>query len=108
MSVHIINAFILLAILFGLETLKLTPSSYSKISGFYRKLLHCIQHLPKATASLALYILTGSLPIKAIHHKNVLTLLGSMLRREGSIELELITRQLALKDLNSNSWTTLV
>ena len=107
-SVHIINAFTLLAIMFGLETLKLTPSDYSEIYGFHKKLLHCTQHLPKATAAPALYTLTGSLPIKAIHHKNVLTLFGSMLRREGLIEQELFARQLAVKDLTSNSWTTLV
>ena len=38
-SIHIINAFILLTIMFGLETLKLTPSDYREISGFHRKLL---------------------------------------------------------------------
>ena len=86
-SVHIINALILLAIMFGRKTLKLTQSNNNtEISGFHRKLLHSIHHLPKATAAVALYISTGSLPIKATHHKNVLTLFGSMLRREGSIE----------------------
>ena len=83
-SVYIVNAFTLAAVMFELETLK--PSDSSEISGFHRNLPHCIQHLPKATVATALYILTGSLPIKATHDNNVLTLFGSMLRREGLID----------------------
>ena len=107
-SIHIINIYILPAIMFGLDTLRLTRTDYGELANYHRKLLRCIQHLPKATAGPALYLLTGSLPVEALHHKNVLTLFGSMTRREGSTEHSIIARQLAMKDMSSKSWLTLV
>ena len=54
------------------------------------------------------YLLTGIIPISAIHPKKVWTFFCSILWQDNAIERDVICRQLTLKDLNSNSWTTQV
>jgi hypothetical protein len=67
-----------------------------------------VQHLPQSTATSALYLLTGSLPLEAWHHKSILTLFSNISRKEHSIEKEILQRQAAIKDLESNSHITTI
>ena len=64
--------------------------------------------LHQATAKPVLYLLTGSIRICAINNNKVLTFFCSVLRYDNAIERDVVCRQLALKVLNSNSWTTQV
>ena len=107
-SVSMLNTYVIPAVMHGLENLRLSSTDYQELATFHQKLLRNIQHLPRATAIPALYLLTGSTPLEAIHHRNVLTLYARMLRREDSVERDIIARQLAVKDMTSNSWVILV
>ena len=69
---------------------------------------HSIQHLPKGTATCSLYLLSGILPLKAVHHKYALTLLYNILSQPGSIEREVLITQLVTKDMSSNSWAVYI
>ena len=50
-----------IGLMYALETLRLRKTNYRDLARFHQKMLRCIQHLPKATGLLALYLLTGSL-----------------------------------------------
>ena len=87
----------------GLETLKLTKKSIEDLEIFRRDLLKRIQQLPKETANSACHILT--LPVEA--HLDALTL-GMYVRvllQNTAKEKDSVHRQLALKNLESASWT---
>lgn len=56
------------------------------------------------TADAIAYLLMGALPLDACVHKKRLSLFGSIIRMEDSVEYRLASRQLAMKDLNSSSW----
>ena len=107
-SIVMINTFIRPILMSGLDALCLGENDYDLLESYHLKLLRCIQHLPTSTAKPALYLLPGSLPLEAIHHQQVLSLYGRIIRRYNSIERELALRQLAMKDITSNSWFTMV
>jgi hypothetical protein len=107
-SISMINTYVLPVVMYGLDAIVLNAKNYHELHMFHRKLLRQVQHFPKATAIPALHLLTGSLPLEALHHKSVLSLFGRILNREESIEREVVLRQLGMKDLTSASWTSLV
>ena len=76
---------------------------YDLLESHYLKLLRFID-LAIATAKPALYLLSVSLPLEAIHHQQVLSLYGRIIQRYNSTEWAFAFRQLAMKDINSNSW----
>ena len=64
-----------------------------------------ILNLPKKTSSPPFYILTGYLPVVALMHKRVLSLIRSICRTpESAVEKQLVHRQLSVKSINSNNW----
>ena len=107
-SIPLINVYVMPTITHSLEALKLTDPEYEELERHQRLLLRQIQHLPQSTATPALYLLTGTLPMRAIVHKKILTFFGNIMRKETGIEKDVIRRQLAVKDLYSNSWVTQV
>ena len=107
-SIMIVDTYVLPAVLHGLDCLILSQQNYNALNKFHRYLIRKLQCLPLSTAIPAIYLLTGSIPIEVHHHRAVLNLFGNVIRRDGSAERAVITRQLATKSMNSNSWTTLV
>ena len=107
-STAMVNTYIKPILMSGLDALCLGEKDYELLESHHLKLLRSIQHLPTSTAKPALYLLSGSLPLEATHHQQVLSLYGRIIRRYNSIERELTLRQLAMKDINSNSWFSAV
>ena len=102
---HLLAIFIIPRLCHGLETLILSGQELATLEDFFRRNLRNIQHLPKSTATPALYLLSGFLPLKALLHIRTLTFFTSTLRRgEQSIEFRLIERQLAMKSGSSSGW----
>ena len=88
-----------------METLKLTKKSIEDLEIFRRDLLKRIQQLSKETANSSCHILTGTIPVEA--HLDALTL-GMYVRvllQNTAKEKDIVHRQLALKNLESASWT---
>ena len=100
-----IKTYIIPWLLHGLDAMVLTPTDIAALDDYYRTLLHQIQHLPQNTATPAVYLLLGSLPIEGHLDLSVLSLFNRAVSIPGSLERDIIERQLAMKDLNSNSWT---
>ena len=104
-SLASITAYVTPRLLHGLEAAVLPPKDLAKIDMFYKKLLRQIQGLPQNVATEAIYLLLNTVPIEAVLHKRVLTLLGCIARLGPENSLyKLALRQLATKQLKSNSW----
>ena len=76
----------------------------SALEDHYKLNLRHMQHLPKSTATPALYLLMGVPPMEAQVHIRTLNFFASALKRPESIEYRLIERQLAMKSSSSHSW----
>ena len=106
-SFKIINTYITPRLLHGLEATILTTSDIALLDKFHRKLLRQIQGLPESTATEAVYLLLGALPIEALWHMRILTLFGSICRLPQNHQLyRLSMRQLAVRHNNRYSWFT--
>ena len=104
-SLHMIELYIIPILTYGLEALLLSDSDYTLLEKYYRNLLRQVQHLPISSAKPAIYLLLGCIPIEAQIHRNILIYFGKIINSD-NIEFQVIERQLAMKDLSSNSWTS--
>ena len=95
------NVYIVPRLLYGLEAIKLTDQAISKLEVFHRYALRSILGLPGYTATPALHILTGQLPMENQLDIKYLTFLRSLLSVEPCREI--ILRQYANKTAKSNS-----
>jgi hypothetical protein len=96
------------ATLHGLESLRLNDTQHELLEAHHRKLIRQIQHLPISSAIPSIYLLLGAPPLEAQLHQRVLTFFAAILRRPESAECEILVRQLAVKSLDSNSWTVML
>ena len=104
-TLKLIMSYIIPTLTYGLEVLSISSQNLQKLEVFFRNLLRRTQNLPKKTASCALHILTGTTPIEAYIDTQVLSLLIRILNLREAKEKDILQRQLALKDLDSLSWT---
>ncbi len=106
-SLRIITLYIVPRLLHGLEAAVLSRKDLSRLDNYYRGLLRQVQGLPSNTATEAIYLLLGTLPIEAHLHKRTLSLMGSIARLDARNPLkQLAVRQLAVKSSRSPSWFT--
>ena len=88
--------------LYGLESIRLSKSSIHDLEMFHRKTLRCILVLPEITATSALYVISGRIPIERTIHIKFLTFLLSLLRND--LTNNVVTRQFVMKDKKSSLW----
>ena len=101
----LIQAYITPRLLHGLEATVLLKKDLAILDSFYKKLLRQVQGLPEATASEAIYLLIGTIPIEAVLHNRILSLFGSITRLKHSEALwQLTQRQLSLRADKRGSW----
>jgi len=103
-SIQLIRCYVIPRLMYGLDVILLTKRDLQKLSSYFTKLLKQIQHLPERTATSAVYLLAGQLPLEAELHKRKLTLYRNIVDNKGTIENDIAWRQLALKTRDSNSW----
>ena len=107
-SIKIWNAYISTRLSYGLEVLYLTNKNLESLEKFKRTIMRQLQHLPQSTSKAAIYLLTGTFPFEATWDRKLLTLFGILARSEGTIEKQILQRQLTMKAANSNSWAFLI
>ena len=78
-SYKIYQCYVLPRLLFGLEVLPLTQTQINILSKFHISNLRRFQSLPIRTATCAVYLLIGALPLEAELHKRQLGLLYNIL-----------------------------
>lgn len=105
-SFHLWMTYVIPRLLFGLEVVTMKKSDVQRLELFQRKFLRRIQFLPESPfpATCAIYAIIGAKPVEFILDQAILTLFGSILRDEDSIEYRLAVRQLAMKSLTATSW----
>ena len=103
-SYKIYQCYVLPRLLFGLEVLQLTKTQIGILSKFHISNLRRFQTLPIRTATCAVYLLIGALPLEAELHKRHLSLLYNVLTSTNKTIKELSTRQIAINLDNSQSY----
>ncbi|CAC5394809.1 unnamed protein product [Mytilus coruscus] len=90
----IYQAYVIPRLLYGLEILPLNSTQMTELKQFHLKTLRCFQSLPIRTATAAVYMLLGALPIEAEMHKSQLSVLYSILAPENTKLKNLVERQM--------------
>ena len=103
-SFKMYQCYVLPRLLFGLEALPITNSQLAMLSKFHVETLKRCQSLPLRTATCAVYLLIGALPIEAELHKRHLSLLHNIMVTSNETITELTKRQIAINLDNSLSY----
>ena len=99
------KTYVLPRLLYGLEILPLNKTHVATLEKFHKNSLRMIQSLPERTATAAVYLLLGALPVEAEIHKKQLSLLHSILDSDNNRIKEVLNRQISVnfdnKDVSS-------
>ena len=91
-------------LLYGLEILPLNKMQIATLEKFHRNSLRIIQSIPERTATSAVYLLLGTLPVEAEIHKKQLSLLLSILDSDNGRIKEVLDRQISVNFDNKDSY----
>ena len=93
---------------YGLESVKITSKDVDSLEKFQRNLLRQLQSLPDRCANIPVYTLLGAKPMQITLDIKMLSFFTNMIRQKGSIEYQIIGRQLAVKGTESASFTVTI
>ena len=92
-SYKIYQCYVLPRLLHALECISITKSDLNELELFHRKTLKSMQSLPSYTATSAVLLLLGALPIEGEIHRRQLSLLYGILQSDNSIVKGILDRQ---------------
>ncbi|VDI58367.1 Hypothetical predicted protein [Mytilus galloprovincialis] len=92
-SVKIYQIYVIPRLLYGLETIHIQNKDMVSLCSFHLSTLKHLQSLPNRTATSAVYLLVGALPIAAEIHKRQLSLLHSIAMSDNMSIREIARRQ---------------
>ena len=107
-SIRIWKIYVVPRLIHNLDVTKNSKTMIQKIEDYQRQSLKQIQNLPPNTSNAATYLLCGVLPIEAEVDKRTLSTFGRIIRDPTTAEYDIVRRQIAVKGLSSNSWTSKV
>ena len=91
-------------LLYGIELVLPNKTLINKLEVYQKKMLKQLLSLPTSTPDVAVYIVSGFLPIEAQIDKKVLSLFNFLtLQKDSSVEKQLAKRQMTMKYDKSNS-----
>ena len=99
--------------MYGLEALTLSRNNIEKLETYHRQNIRCMLYLPRSVATPAIHLLSGVLPVEAELHIKCLALFRNIIAASDTnipakFLKDFITRQLAMKDNKSSSWTVYI
>lgn len=94
-SYIIYKAYVLPRMLYGLEVIHVNKTQLQQMERYHLRTLRHIQSLPRRTATAAVFMLLGALPIEAEIHRKQLSLLHSVISSDNKCLQEMVQRQLA-------------
>ena len=103
-SYRIYQAYVLPRLLSGLETLPLNQTQLRELTLFHNKTLRDFQSLPQRTATSAVLLFLGALPLEAEIHRRQLSLYFGILYSKNHTLLGILHRQIAISDSHSESF----
>ena len=89
---------------YGLEVMVIRKKDMDQMENMQRKIIKQIQGLPTQAANTAAYVLIGAIPVQLVIERNMLSLLMNILRCNTSVEYQIIKRQLAMREMNGNTF----
>ena len=98
------KTYVLPRLLYRLEILPLNKTHIASLEKFHRNSLRIIQSLPERTATAAVYLLLGALPVEAEIHQKQLSLLHSILDSDNRRIKEVLHRQITVNFDNKDSF----
>ena len=96
-SYRIYQVYVIPRLLYSLDLMSLSDTHIAQLQRFHISTLRKLQSLPERTASSAVQLLLGALPIQAELHKRQLSLLHSVVCSGNQRIKGLIERQLTLR-----------
>jgi hypothetical protein len=103
-GICIYQAYALPKLLYGLDVNSITKTQLKSLEEFHLGMLRALQSLPERTATEAVYLLSGCLPVLGHVHMRKLSLVGAIARSEHTTLQTIAVRQCALKEVTSTSW----
>ena len=107
-SYQIYKTYVVPRLLYGLEIIPITKSQLEQFTRYHLRTLRNLQSLPQRTATSAVYMLLGALPIEAEIEKRQLSLLYGIISSENQCLRDLVERQLACSFDNPHSFFYMV
>jgi len=101
---NIFKIYVLPRLLYGLEIYILNQTQFEQLEAYYLNFLRKIQGLPSRSVRGITYLLLGVRPVTAEIHIRQLNLIYSIIRGENKILLQLLHRQLNVRNEDSGSW----
>ncbi len=111
MCMKMYQTYILPILTYGLQAVVLNEAERNTLELYPRQNLRCLQHIPKSTAIPAIHLLIAIPPLEAIIDIKSLSFFRNVVVTDipsppSLLIKEIIVRQVAMKDMSSNSWTT--
>ena len=89
-NLHLVKTYVLPVLLYGLELVLPCKTLINKLETYQKKMLKQILSLPTSTADVAVYVISGFLPVEGQIDKKILTLLNNVARQDNtSVEKEI-------------------
>ena len=107
-SLKLWYTYVIPRLTFGLEALVIPPKLVKELDTYQYNTLRQLQHLPRGTYKAAVYLLLGVPPMEGHLDRKTITLFGHVARNTSTVEHDVVSRQLAVKDLTSASWSTTI
>ena len=102
---HILKMHIIPILLYGLEIILPKKTQIDKLEIFQKRILKQLLVLPSSTPDIAIYSISGLLPVKIQIHKRALIMYNNVcLQSESAVERRIAVRQLTIKSNKSASW----
>jgi hypothetical protein len=103
-SIKLWTTYILPRMTHSLEAIKVSKSDLKDMDQYQTTVLKQLQHLPERTSNNAAHLMLGAVPVSANIHRAVYTFFCNMVRQEGTVERNILERQLNMKGPTSHSW----
>ena len=102
-NMHLYRNYVIPRFFYELEVVTLSAVQMSRLTQFHLSVIRSLQSFPSYTATPAVYLLAGILPIEGLLHLRMLSLLGMIFRSENHTLINISLRQ-STKPSNSKSW----
>ena len=104
-NLHLVKTYVTPVLLYGLELVLPNKTLINKLEVYQKKMLKQLLSLPTSTPDVAVYIVSGFLPVEAQIDKKILSLFNNVtLQEDTAVEKQLARRQMTMKHDKSNSW----
>ncbi len=102
--IHLYKIYILPVLTYGLGIFSMKEDDIKPINQFQKNLLKQLLSLADNVAHPTVHLLSGIPPVEYEIHRQALGFLGSVARKESSVEYSVGKRQLIMKTSKSPSW----